>query len=308
MTSVVDHYPTRLDSSSAFRPRRDPVVWGGPDDGPLTGAELDAYERDGFHTAEALIDADDIRACLAELTRLADDPALRDDDRVVREDGAGEVRSVFEVHRLSPVVRRLLANPAILGRARQLLGSDVYVHQSRINYKPGFGGGPFYWHSDFETWHAEDGMPAPRAFSISIALTPNHVHNGSLMIMPGSHRTFVGCLGRTPDEHFRRSLSSHRPEIGTPDRESLTRLAEWHGIHLCTGPAGSATLFDANCMHGSNGNITPMPRSNLFVVFNSTENTPVEPFASPRRRPPFVAARDFTPLTDTPLRRRAGER
>jgi ectoine hydroxylase len=82
-----------------------------------------------------------------------------------------------------------------------------------------------------------------------------------------------------------------------PDRHSLGTLAERHGIHLFTGPAGSATFFDSNCMHGSNGNITPFPRSNLFVVFNSVENATVEPFASEHRRPPFIASRDFNPVS-----------
>ncbi|WP_374103712.1 hypothetical protein [Streptomyces sp. ISL-86] len=49
-------------------------------------------------------------------------------------------------------------------------------------------------------------------------------------------------------------------------------------------------------MHGSADNITPYPRSNLFVVFNSVDYTPGEPFAAPGRRPAFVAAREFTPL------------
>src|SRR5690606_7664734 len=125
-----------------------------------------------------------------------------------------------------------------------------------------------------------------------IALTDNFVCNGGLMIMPGSHRTFVSCVGETPPEHYRESLKDQ--EIGTPDPESLTALAERHGIELCTGPAGSAVMFDCNCMHGSNGNITPFPRSNVFFVFNSVENTCVEPFAAPQRRPEFIAARDFT--------------
>jgi ectoine hydroxylase len=55
-------------------------------------------------------------------------------------------------------------------------------------------------------------------------------------------------------------------------------------------------MFDCNCMHGSNGNITPFPRSNIFVVFNSVENACAEPFAAPSRRPDFVASRDFTPV------------
>jgi ectoine hydroxylase len=49
-------------------------------------------------------------------------------------------------------------------------------------------------------------------------------------------------------------------------------------------------------MHGSNSNISPVPRSNVFVVYNSVENTLVEPFAAPSRRPEFIAARDFTPI------------
>uniref|UniRef100_UPI00403FEDEE phytanoyl-CoA dioxygenase family protein n=1 Tax=Streptomyces sp. DSM 41540 TaxID=3448657 RepID=UPI00403FEDEE len=84
---------------------------------------------------------------------------------------------------------------------RQILGSDVYVHQSRINVKPGFGASGFYWHSDFETWHAEDGLPNMRAVSVSIALTENLDTNGGVMIMRGSHKSFVGCAGETPKDN-----------------------------------------------------------------------------------------------------------
>ncbi|MGH3390969.1 MAG: phytanoyl-CoA dioxygenase family protein, partial [Actinomadura sp.] len=139
-----------------------------------------------------------------------------------------------------------------------------------------------------------DGMPRMRAVSFSIALTENFVHNGGLMIMPGSHKTFVSCVGETPADHFRQSLRNQ--EIGTPDPHSLSMLADKHGIELFTGPAGSATIFDCNCMHGSNGNITPFPRSNVFIVFNSVENTCERPYAAPGRRPTFIASRDFTPV------------
>jgi ectoine hydroxylase len=49
-------------------------------------------------------------------------------------------------------------------------------------------------------------------------------------------------------------------------------------------------------MHGSNGNITPFARRNVFLVYNSVENALVEPFAAPGRRPEFIAARTFTPV------------
>src|SRR5690606_31993003 len=106
--------------------------------------------------------------------------------------------------------------------------------------------------------------------SFSIALTDNYTHNGALMIMPGSHETFVSCTGETPENYYRSSLKSQN--VGTPDEASLTYLADQHGIDVLTGSAGDVTVFDSNCMHGSGGNITPYPRSNVFIVFNSVEN------------------------------------
>ncbi|GGR49091.1 ectoine hydroxylase [Streptomyces netropsis] len=294
MATVTDRYPTR-GAVEVSTPRLDPVVWSAPDaPGPLLAAELRDYDRDGFLTVDRLVDPDEVTVLRTELDRLIADPAVRADERAVVEPKSQEIRSVFEVHRLSRVFADLVRDPRVVGRARQILGSDVYVHQSRINVKPGFGASGFYWHSDFETWHAEDGLPGMRTVSVSIALTENHDTNGGLMIMPGSHRTFLGCAGETPEDNYKRSLRMQ--EAGTPSDEALTDLAARHGIKLFTGPAGSATWFDCNCMHGSGDNITPFPRSNVFIVFNSVENAAGPPFAAPAPRPDFVGARDFTPV------------
>ncbi len=80
-------------------------------------------------------------------------------------------------------------------------------------------------------------------------------------------------------------------DAGTPSNEALTTFAEACGIRHFTGAAGSATWFDCNALHGSGDNITPYPRSNVFLVFNSVENLPEAPFAAPVRRPSFIAAR-----------------
>ncbi|MDX3498887.1 ectoine hydroxylase [Streptomyces turgidiscabies] len=293
-STLTDLYPTR-GAAEVSVPRQDPVLWGAPDTpGPFTAADLMAYERDGFRALDGLLDEDEVPLYRAELERLIADPAVRSDERSIIEPKSKEIRSVFEVHKLSEVFAQLVRDERVVGRARQLLGSDVYVHQSRINVKPGFGAGGFYWHSDFETWHAEDGLPNMRTVSVSIALTENLDTNGGLMIMPGSHRTFLGCAGATPDDNYKKSLQMQ--DAGTPSDEALTSLADEHGIKLFTGRAGSATWFDCNCMHGSGDNITPYPRSNVFIVFNSVENSAVEPFAAPVRRPEFIGARDFTPV------------
>ncbi len=160
------------------------------------------------------------------------------------------------------------------------------MHQSRINYKPGFKGKGFNWHSDFETWHAEDGMPAMHAVSASIILTDNHLFNGPLMLIPGSHKHFIPCVGPTPEEHHKQSLKTQ--QIGVPSEHALTKMIDRYGIEAPTGPAGSLLLFDCNTLHGSNANISPDPRSNVFFVFNRRDNACGEPYAAKKRRPRFL--------------------
>ncbi|GAB2535373.1 ectoine hydroxylase [Nocardia heshunensis] len=285
----IDRYRTRTVAGTPPIDRDDPAVWG-----EIGTAGLAEFDDHGYAILDDLLDRYEVVDVVAEIDRLTGDPELMLDERVILERGSHRVRSIFEVHRLSTLIADLVRESRIAGLARQILGSEVYLHQTRVNYMPGFTGNGFYWHSDFETWHAEDGMPAPRAVSLSIALTDNFPFNGSLMLMPGSHRTFVPCQGETPPDHHRESLREQ--EIGVPSQQAITDLAGKHGITQFTGTAGSALLFDSNLMHGSAGNITPFPRSNLFLVFNSVENTLLDPFAAPYPRPEYLASRDFTPL------------
>jgi ectoine hydroxylase len=291
--TVADRYPTR-GSEPGLMERAEPTVWPGVDRGPATSDDLATHDARGFHTVEGLLSPSEVWTYRQELQGLIRNPALRADERTVVEPSSNDVRSVFDVHRISEPIAALITDARVLDRARQILGSDVYVHQTRINYMPGFHGNGFYWHSDFETWHAEDGMPAMRAVSMSIALTDNYPFNGGLMLIPGAHRHFVSCVGETPEGNHRSSLREQR--VGVPQERQIAMLSHEYGIEQFTGAAGSALWFDCNSMHGSGNNITPFPRSNIFVVFNSVENKPVEPFAAPRPRPGYLASRDFTPL------------
>lgn len=291
-TAVEDLYPTRQNNSQVI-PRRDPVVQGTADQGPFDAGTLRSFDEKGYLSIDQLITAEELQLFKDELKRLAEDPTVKQDERTVVEAKSDEVRSIFDIHRSNEIFSKIANDPRVVDRARQILGSDVYIHQSRINYKPGFVGKDFTWHSDFETWHAEDGMPSPRAVSISISLTDNYSFNGPLMIMPGSHKHYISAVGETPEDNHQKSLVMQG--AGVPEPETLTEFADRFGIDVLEGPAGGAVMFDSNCMHASNGNVTPYPRSNVFIVYNSVENTPVEPFAAPSPRPDFLGSRDFTP-------------
>ncbi|AKU17681.1 ectoine hydroxylase [Luteipulveratus mongoliensis] len=295
LATPTDTYPTRTGTQAGVIERQGPIVHMSAAGGPLDTETLQHFDDNGYLVIDQLISDEELAQMRQELTRLSADKAVRADERTIVEAASQEVRSIFDVHLTSEVFRAIAYDPRVVARARQILGSDVYIHQSRVNAKPGFEGKEFSWHSDFETWHAEDGMPTPRAVSISISLTDNHSFNGPLMIMPGSHRQYISCVGETPDDNYKSSLVMQG--AGTPDRETLRDFADDFGIDVLEGRAGGAIMFDSNCMHASNGNVTPYPRSNVFIVYNSVENACVEPYAAASPRPPFLASRDFTPVS-----------
>jgi len=301
-----DPYPSRCFSETRKLERMDPVVhqpWR--EDAPLSADALESYERDGFIALKGVFAPDEVEILRAEAARLHAAPHELEPETMVTEPGAGKVRSVFRIHRQSEIFARLGADARLARIAQYILADDVYFHQTRLNYKPGFRGREFYWHSDFETWHVEDGMPRMRALSMSVLLTDNTSLNGPTMFMPGSHRHYISCTGETPDDHYKQSLK--KQEYGVPDEDVLAELGAG-GVVGPTGVAGMVVIFDCNLMHGSNSNITPTPRSNAFFVYNAVSNKLEAPFGPDRPRPEFVGARNDTETiapVDGPIAKRA---
>lgn len=286
-----DVYPSRKGGEAAILHRQDPVVYSqGNPPGWLTEDQVRSYEQKGFLQVKGLFSPEEVDSFTRELNRLTMKDEVRNADATITEQDSGAVRSIFAIHAISAAFDRLSRDPRILEIVRHLLDDDVYIHQSRVNLKPGFQGKEFYWHSDFETWHVEDGMPRMRAISVSIALTDNTRYNGPLMLVPGSQNYFIACEGKTPKGNYKHSLKVQK--TGVPDQSSLEYLVSEHGLEAPVGPAGSVLFFECNTMHGSNSNITPYPRSNAFFVYNALSNRVVEPFSGLAPRPDFVATRN----------------
>lgn len=292
MTAVEkDLYPSRKNAQEKILTRHDPVLYAtrmrrSPDDAERTKK----YEREGFFVIDNVFNVDERDCFIREAARLQVDSEILERDEVIVEPDGQIVRSIFSVDKFSRVFDKLIHDARLVNIARYLLKDEVYVHQSRLNYKPAFEGKDFYWHSDFETWHVEDGMPRMRALSMSIALTENRVTNGSVMLIPGSHQRYVSCVGETPEEHYKQSL--RKQEYGVPSQRSLAQLIEGNDIAMATGCAGSVLVFDCNTMHGSAGNITPYARTNLFIVYNAMSNQLTKPYSGQKPRPDFIARRN----------------
>ena len=286
-----EHYPSRTLREPLLARRREPVRWSNePAPDGLPEGAMESYEENGYFVLPEIFTTSQVRMLQREMQRLLEEYRGSRDATVIREPGSDAVRSLFDLPAVSPVFRHLASHPRLLDFARHVLASEVYLHQTRLNFKPGLAGKEFFWHSDFETWHVEDGMPSMRALSCSVLLTDNDEFNGPLLVIPGSHKTYVGCMGETPKDNYKSSLMSQT--VGTPTAESLTLLADQAGgLASIKGPAGTVVFFDCNLLHGSAGNISPYPRANVFMVYNSMENQLIHPLHGLQPRPGHIARR-----------------
>ncbi len=295
MRSNHDPYPTRRQAAASLPeliPRHGPVVRGEAHEVATASGIEDAavrFEADGFLSLPGFFSEVEAAAWREEASRLQDASIEARPPEAFFEAGSAALRSLFDVPKCSRVFDSLSRHPRLLRLVGALLGETAYLHQTRLNYKPAYAGSGFFWHSDFETWHAEDGMPDMHAVSVSIALCENNEFNGSLMLIPGSHLNFVPCIGATPDEHYRKSLVLQ--QIGTPPSEHLDRLIAQRALTMPTGPAGSVVVFDCNTLHASYENLSAQPRINAFFVYNACSNALQAPYAATHPRPTFVAAR-----------------
>lgn len=294
--AALDLYPTRLAEETVIE-RTDPVVYGSPrwDENSLSVEELEFFRRNGYLKIENVFSQSECEALLADFARLEREHGNDGREEFVYEPNSDDLRSIFSPHKFSPLFDRLCREERILKRVEQILGSLAYLMHSRVNIKPAFHGKAFDWHSDFETWHAEDGIPAPRIVTGWVMLTDNTEYNGPLFAIPGSHKTFIGCKGKTPKDNYKTSLRKQR--FGVPSPETVKALYDKGGAAAITGKAGTIVFHECNLLHASPDNISPRPRTNAMFVYNSVDNPPAfKPYAANDFRPEFLSSSDKTPL------------
>lgn len=225
MSEILDLYPSRESENFDILKRIDPVVYGEKKVGEfsLSSEDLNSYRENGFLLIEDYF-KDEIEILQNEFEMLRNAEELKSKDEIITEPNSSEVRSIFSPQKFSNIFDNLSKSDKILDVIMQILDSEVYIHQSRINIKPAFKGKSFPWHSDFETWHIEDGLPRLRCLTCAIFLTDNSEFNGSLYVIPKSQNDYISCGGVTPKDNYKESLKNQR--YGSPDNKRLEYLID----------------------------------------------------------------------------------
>lgn len=249
----------------------------------LDERQITDYEKNGYLLFPGLLDDDEVAVLQGALPEVL----CRQGPEVIHEPNSPDaVRLAFGAHAYSDAFRRLSLHPRLLKPVRQLLHDEVYLHQSRINPKPGFGeGGAWTWHQDFPPWHKIDGMPQPHCTMASVFLDDCTAVTSPLLVVPGSQRH--GLLDSKPHQ----DAQGKGYELHHIDHATLERLAAENGIDALIGPAGSVAFVHCNVVHGSSNNVSPWRRAIMYLIYNAVGNT-----CTKIERPWYQNNRDFTPL------------
>jgi ectoine hydroxylase len=244
----------------------------------LTADELRQFEDDGYLFLPEAFSGLEVSVLKREAERI-----YASDRKEVWRETTGAPRTAFAAHTYNEAFRLLGAHPRLICPVEQIFGEQLYMHQYKVNAKAAFEGDVWQWHQDYGTWRRADGMPQARAMNIAVFIDEVMPINGPLMLIPGSHRH--GDLKAGHD------LSTTSYPLWTLDKETVTWLVEEGGIVTPVGKPGGVLLFHGNLVHGSAGNITPYPRTIVYLTLNTVSN-----YIRTPTREDWIAHRDFAPI------------
>lgn len=158
----------------------------------------------------------------------------------------------------------LATHPVLLDVLEELLGPELFLHTSRIFYKPPHDPAYVSWHQDGR--HSE--LDARATPTVWIALSDSTPENGCLRVIPGTH-----AAGKVP--HRERphgdNLVRHGQEVADDIDESLA-------VDVVLRP-GEMSVHHVNVIHGSNANRSDVPRIGFSMSYITPEtvapDTPV---------------------------------
>lgn len=149
----------------------------------------------------------------------------------------------------------LAVDENILDHVERALGPDIVLWAAVFWYKEPHNTKYIPWHQDASYWPME-----PRInLTAWVALGPTSPENGCLRLIPGSHKHWLDDQYQTLDEQsaFAQGLN--------PDQ-----VDESKAVDMIMEP-GDVVFFSEAALHGSNANVSDIPRLGFSIRFTIPE-------------------------------------
>lgn len=237
----------------------------------LTAEEVAAFSRDGFLIQRGLLPESYSRTILEVTRRDADahfgaieyeaDVRYPGAPRSLDAEGGRTIRRLKQAFSRDPVFAKLVKEPFLLNRLRQLVQPPVVMplahHNCIMTKNPEFSSDTG-WHQDIRYWS----FKTPELVNAWFALGDETLQNGCLKLIPGSHRIQLNP-GQLDEAIFLRSdVEENRPLLDSAVTAELQ--------------AGDVLFFHARCFHSATRNYSDDAKYSLVFTFRSLENAPNE--------------------------------
>ncbi len=229
------------------------------------------FSRDGFVIERGLLDGDRVQLLIDAIDGSLN-PALApvEFEADVRYPGAPDSvlapggrtpRRLLNAYGRDGAFRAVARDPAIVSILHSLTGSrDVLLSQNHHNCvmtkHPGFSS-VTSWHQDIRYWRFD----RRELISVWIALGPETVDNGCLLVIPGSHQLEFDPGQFDAALFFR---EDYEPNAGL--------LASATPVEL---QAGDVLFFHSRTLHAAGRNESDVLKRSLVFTYRTADNSPI---------------------------------
>lgn len=207
---------------------------------PLTAADLEAWDRDGFHVQRGLFDTDEVRAIRERFDRIAERGESipghwERDRRTGTDDILSRYPRVMHPHDFDPLSKAVLLDPRVHRILTQLMDDEVLACQTMFYFKPPGARGQAFHQDNYYLL-----VQPYTCIAAWLAVDRSWPENGGLMVTPGTHRSELECPENAD------LTQSFTNDYVAPPTEPV-------GLDLAPG---DVLFFTGSVIHGSGPNAT----------------------------------------------------
>ena len=167
------------------------------------------------------------------------------------------VRRLKDPHLINTVYSDIIKNNLITDVVSKLIGDNLRLEHTKLNFKTAKGGEAIEWHQDWAFYpHTNDDI-----VEVGIFLDDCGNENGPLLCVPGSHK------GPIDDHHHNGYF------IGAVDPSNSHYNLET--AEPIVAKAGSISVHHVRCLHGSRKNNSEKSRRVLFAGYCAADAWPL---------------------------------
>ncbi len=175
------------------------------------------------------------------------------------DEGGMTIRRLKMAHARDPVFHEWLTSRSLISRLQRLLGPQVICplghHNCVMTKRPRFSSDTG-WHQDIRYWNFQQ----PELVSTWLALGVENQQNGSLQIIPGSHRMQFEKNQFDAMKFFRDDLPANQTLITNSVRAELQQ--------------GDVLFFHSLTLHAASRNFTDQTKYAAVFTFRGAANRP----------------------------------